>query len=147
MDQNQRQVHLNLCWSQLRLRDGIRREPVLTATSAVDQDLVGSARVPGQASSSLGRARDSAQGLQERQALYNMEVRHGRLQAQPNIDTRSVVAQATASVANMGDFATMTEVAEASGTWTNPLVRGDLPVTAGPPVVHGGHGPFWTSNP
>ncbi len=36
---------------------------MLTATSAVDQELVGSGRVPGQATSSLGRARDSPQGL------------------------------------------------------------------------------------
>ena len=73
--------------------------------------------MPGQVSS-LGRASDSAQGLQERQALYNMEMRYGRLQAQPHIDSRSVIAHATEVVVNTGEFATMMDVAEVSGgTW------------------------------
>ena len=116
-------------------------EPVLATTSAVDQELVGSGRVPGRVSS-LGRARDSAQGLQGRQVLYNMEMRHGRLQSQPQIDSRSAIAHATESVANIGDFATMTDVADVSGgAWNKPSVRDDLPVAAGAPVVHGGcHG-------
>ena len=99
---------------------------------------------PAQAATSLGLARNSAQMLRERQAIFNMTASYGRLQAQPHVDARSTISQ-HGSVAVLGDVAALDAVTEEPGTWVNPAVDDDVaeeagaaprnPTTLGPALV------------
>ena len=93
-------------------------DPVLTHERDQEVITVTARRV--QATSTLSWVRDAA--------LKNQDGRFGRLQGQPLIDARSVVANATDSVADITEFEQVTDELQVTGTWDNPEVDDDQPV-------------------